>query len=380
MIRRNRLNDRLEQSLKHFRATCLLGPRQCGKTTLARQLRRSGGVHYFDLEDPDDAGRLEREAKAVLQPLKGLVIIDEIQRLPGILPLLRVLLDRKPLPAKFLILGSASPQLMRGASESLAGRVHFMDIGGLSLEEAKKMRPLWLRGAFPGSFLAKSDVASMAWRDDYVRTFLERDIPQLEIRLPAATLRRFWGMVSHYHGQVWNASEIAASMGLAHTTARRYLDLLTGAYALRQLQPLHVNLSKRLVKSPKVYVRDSGLFHSLLGIRSFKQLQGHPKYGASWEGFAMEQVLALSSERQASFWATHGGAELDLVVEGPKGRVGLEFKVAGSPAMTRSLHEAIKDLGLKRAWVVHPGELQGPLHAKVDALPLSRLPTIAEWL
>ncbi|MGH7442728.1 MAG: ATP-binding protein [bacterium] len=380
MLRRDRLKRLVERSLAESRATCLLGPRQCGKTTLARQCSRVKPSHHFDLEDPDDLLRLERDAKAVLQPLKGLVVIDEIQRLPTLLPLLRVLLDRRPLPARFLILGSASPDLVRGASESLAGRVRFVDMGGFTLEEAGKQKTLWLRGGFPGSFLARTDDQSLAWREDYIRTFLERDIPQLEVRLPASTLRRFWTMVGHYHGQTWNASEIAASMGLAHTTARRYLDLLTGAYALRQLLPLHNNLSKRLVKAPKVYVRDSGLFHSLLGIRSLRSLQSHPKFGASWEGFALEQVLALSGDRHASFWATHAGAELDLVLEGPKGRVGIEFKAAGSPAMTRSLHEAFKDLGLKRAWIVHPGSLRGPIHEKVEALPLESLPELEGWI
>jgi predicted AAA+ superfamily ATPase len=279
-----------------------------------------------------------------------------------------------------MLLGSASPELVRGASESLAGRVHFLEMGGFSLEEAGRQDRLWFRGAFPGSYLAPSDALSRTWREDYIRNFLERDIPQLEYRIPQATLRRFWTMASHYHGQVWNASEIGGSMGMSHTTASRYLDMFCGAFAMRQLLPLYENVSKRLVKSPKIYVRDSGLFHSLLGISSMHQLLAHPKYGASWEGFAIEQVLALAGERHANFWGTHGGAELDLVLSTPKGRYGFEFKVAGSPAMTKSMHVALKDLDLKRLWVVHPGASSGPLAEKVESLPLAELPKLAPLL
>jgi predicted AAA+ superfamily ATPase len=377
MIPRPRLEQELARSLKAWRATCLLGPRQCGKTTVARAVAAKAKAHYFDLEDPDDFERLQN-AKAVLSPLRGLVVLDELQRLPQLYPLLRVLADRQPLPAKFLLLGSASPELIRGVTESLAGRVHYMEMEGFQLSEVGPlgMGKLWIRGGFPGSYLAHNGGQSLSWREDYIRNFLERDIPQLGVRIPALALRRFWTMVAHYHGQVWNATEIAGSMGISHPTARQYLDLLTGAFAIRQLAPLAVNLSKRLVKSPKIYIRDSGIFHSLLAVPDMGRLQSNPKYGASWEGFALEHVLAMAGERHAAFWSTYGGAELDLVLETVKGRFGFEFKAAGSPGMTRSLHEALKDLKPKHIWVVHPGDKAYPLHEKVDALPLTQLESL----
>jgi predicted AAA+ superfamily ATPase len=332
---------------------------------------------YFDLENPRDLARLQN-AQLILEAAHGLVVLDEIQRRPELLPLLRVLADRRPLPCRFLILGSASPDMIRGASETLAGRVQFVDMGGFTLDEvgARKLHKLWLRGGFPESYLATADADSWAWRDNFVRTFLERDIPQLGIQIPAATIRRFWIMVAHQHGQIWNASEIGASLGVVHTTARRYLDLLTGAFMVRQLPPWFENVGKRLVKSPKVYIRDSGLFHSLLGLSTREQLESHPKLGAAWEGFALEQVLSQVGERDAYFWATHGGAELDLLLMRRGKRWGIEFKCQDAPTMTKSMHIALADLNLHRLWVVYPGDADYPAHDRVECIALRNLARI----
>jgi hypothetical protein len=319
------------------------------------------------------------EPQLALEGLRGLVVLDEIQRRPDLLPLLRVLADRRPVRARFLILGSASPELARGASESLAGRVGFVDMGGFTLDEVGRQgwRKLWLRGAFPNAYLARSGNASVARRESFMRTFLERDLPQLGVQVPAALLRRFWTMLAHHHGQTWNGSEIAASLGISHPATRRYLDLLTGAFVVRQLQPWFENTGKRVVKSPKVYVRDSGLLHSLLGIEDEETLRAHPKLGASWEGFALEQVLSWQIERQAYFWATHAGAELDLVVLRGSRRFGFEFKYADdAPRMTRSMHLALEDLKLDRIFVVHPGERSYPLHERVESVALTDLPRV----
>lgn len=381
LIRRPALLREIEAGLRAAPVTALLGPRQCGKTTLARSVavRRRGA--YFDLEDAVDSARLARPQQ-VLGRLRGLVVLDEIQRRQELFPLLRVLADRRPAPCRFLLLGSASPSLMRRASESLAGRVRFIEMGGFGPEETgwSKAGRLWLRGAFPRSYLAPSEVRSLRWREDFIRTFLERDIPQLEVRVPAETLRRFWTMVAHYHGQTWNASEIGASLGLAHNTARRHLDLLTGAFVLRQLPPYFVNIGKRLVKAPKVYVRDSGLLHSLLGIGSLRELESHPKLGASWEGFALELVLRRTGDRGAFFWGTHGGAEIDLVVERGGKRWGFEFKCGDAPAHTKSMRVAMRDLGLAHLWVVYPGERSYPIGERADVMALRDLPTLPRAL
>ncbi len=374
LIRRSRLLAEVRRGLRESPVTSLLGPRQCGKTTLARLATRGARATFFDLESPRDLQRLA-DPEAALEPLRGLVVIDEIQRRPALHELLRVLADRRPLPARFLILGSADPATIRRSSESLAGRVRFVSMGGLTLDETGPLGVdrLWWRGGFPLAYRAASDGAARRWTEDFVRTFLERDIPQLEVRIPAEQLRRFWTMLAHAHGQSWNASQIGGSMGLAHTTVRRYLDLLSGAFMVRQLQPWFVNPRKRVVKSPKVYLRDTGILHALLDLPDHGALRDHPKLGASWEGFALEQVLARTGSRQAWFWGTHGGAELDLYLPRGGRGWGFEFKAHTSPAPTKSMRIAMEDLKLRRLWVVHPGTAAYPLGGGIEALPLAQL-------
>jgi len=371
LIRRPDLIQKLQSSIRHNPITALLGPRQCGKTTLARLFERGKKHAYFDLESPLDMARLENPVRA-LEGLKGFIVIDEIQRRPELFQYLRVLADRRPLPARFLILGSASFELIRRSSESLAGRIGFVDMEGFSLAEVgvEKLQRLWFRGGFPKSFLAKSEAQSTLWRENFIRTFLEQDLPQIGVRIPSLTLRRFWSMVAHYHGQLWNGSEIGASLGIAHTTSRQYLDLLTGTFVLRQIPPWFQNAGKRVVKSPKVYIRDSGLLHSLLRISNFRNLEEHPKLGASWEGFVLEQILNCSGDRDAYFWATHAGAELDLMLIRKGKRWGVEIKYADAPTLTKSMRIAKKDLGLAHLWVVYPGKQSYPLDKGVDCVAL----------
>jgi predicted AAA+ superfamily ATPase len=364
---------RVRRALAANPVCALLGPRQCGKTTLARQIAgRRRTVHVFDLETAVTRRQLA-EPELALGPLRGLIVIDEIQRDPRLFEVLRPLTDRTGTPARFLVLGSASPELVRGVSESLAGRVGFVDLGGLDLSEvgATGLRELWLRGGMPRSFLARSEVLSATWRRDFIRTFLERDVPQLGIRIPAEALRRFWMMLAHFHGQLWNGADIARSLGVSEHTARRYLDVMSGTYLVRQLPPWFENVSKRQYKSPKVYVRDSGLLHALLGVETWEGLLGHPRLGASWEGFALEQVLAVAGEREAYFWGTHAGAELDLLLVRKARRIGVEFKYGDAPAMTRSLHVALQDLDLRRAFIVYPGGERYRVHPKVEVVPLA---------
>ena len=369
----------LEFSVRESRITALLGPRQCGKTTLARafyEAERAAGrsVTWFDGENPRDIARLANPMLS-MELLTGTVIIDEFQRLPGLAEVLRVLCDRVPLPAKFVILGSASPELVRQSSESLAGRVRFIDIQGFNVDEVgvSEAMPLWVRGGFPESFLSPSEASSLQWRENFIRTFLERDVPQLGSRIPAERLRRFWSMCAHYHGQTWNGSAIAGSMGMSTMMMGDYLALLTGAFVMRRLPAWHGNPGKRLVKAPKIYVCDSGLLHALLGIGDLADLQGHPKLGASWEGFALEQILARTGDRHAYFWGTHGGAELDLLLEG-KGRLwGVEFKYADAPRLTPSMRSALADLSLEKLWVVHPGTEAYKLSEKVEVIGLNRI-------
>jgi uncharacterized protein len=364
----------LKSAVENNPVAVLLGPRQCGKTTLARELAASEPSTFLDLEKPSDRARL-REPELLLRGLEGLVVIDEVQRMPELFSVLRPLADRPEARTRFLLLGSASPDLVKDVSESLAGRAGFVDLGGFDLREVgqDESERLWMRGGFPRSFLARDDRTSLAWRQDFIRTFLERDVPALGIRIPSETLLRFWTMVAHYHGQIWNGAELSRGLGLSEKTVRGYLDLLTGAFVLRQLQPWHENVGKRQYKAPKAYVRDSGLLHALLSLEDRMQLAGHPKHGASWEGHALEQVLAAAGTRQAYFWGTHGGAELDLLLMRGGKRYGVEFKCADGPVMTKSLHIAIEDLKLDRAWIVYPGKETYPVHEKVSVCPLSVL-------
>jgi predicted AAA+ superfamily ATPase len=350
----------------------LLGPRQCGKTTLARQLVPANSANYFDLEDPISLARLD-EPLTALGELDGMVVIDEVQRRPELFPLLRVLADRAETPAHFLILGSASPALLRQSSESLAGRVEIVEMEGFSLAEVglEAISALWLRGGFPRSFLAGSDTDSMIWRRDFIRTLLESDLPQMGVRVPAATLQRFWAMLAHFHGQLWNGAELGRSLGVNQTTCRRYLDLLVGVYMVRLLQPWHTNLPKRQVKAPKLYFRDTGLLHQLLQIPDHDALLCHPRLGSSWEGFVIEQLLEAWRPEGAWFWATHGGAELDLLVMHRGQRIGVEIKRADAPRLTASMRQALADLELDRLLVITPGERCYGLNGRTQVMSLA---------
>lgn len=383
MLPRPHALQAIRTCLAHNPVCALLGPRQCGKTTLALDVARRGRSHYFDLETAVGRARLA-EPELTLAPLRGTVVIDEIQVQPSLFTALRPLADRPAAPARFLILGSAAPELVRGASESLAGRIGFVDLGPFDLREAAgpRARPadladslptLWRRGGFPRSYLARTEAASYQWRQDFIRTFLERDIPQLGIRIPTAMLRRFWMMIAHYHAQTWNGAEISRSLGVSEHTVRGYLDVLAGTYVLRPLAPWFENLGKRQYKSPKVYVRDSGLLHALLGIEQQADLEGHPKFGASWEGFALEQILSVAGADQAYYWGTHSGAELDLFLIRRGKRYGVEFKTNAAPEMTKSLHIALADLKLERAWIVYPGTQPYRVHDRVEAVPLGHV-------
>jgi predicted AAA+ superfamily ATPase len=374
LIPRPALQQAIQNALRRSRIVLLIGPRQAGKTTLARQFLPPDSLNYFDLEDPVSLLRLEQPLTA-LQPLQGLVVIDEIQRKPDLFPLLRVLSDRDPAPARFLILGSASPDLVRQASESLTGRVEILSVPGFSLAELgiEALRRHWLRGGLPPSFLAESDEDSLAWRKNFIQTLLERDLPQWGVRIPAPALLRFWRMLAHYHGQVWNAAESARALGISQPTARRYLDVLEEIFMVRVLPPWHENLSKRQVKAPKIYFRDSGLLHYLLGIRSELDLQTHPKLGASWEGYAIEEVLKVVNADEVYFWGTHSGAELDLLIFKDGQRLGVECKHSDAPRLTPSMRAALADLRLDRLLVFYPGDRPYPLAERVHVLPLSRL-------
>lgn len=374
MIERSSLLSEINTALGRSRVVALVGPRQSGKTTLARQFVRSDSVNYFDLEDPVSLARLEQPMTA-LQDLRELVVIDEIQRRPDLFPILRVLADREGLPARFLILGSASPELIRSSSESLAGRMETISIGGFSLAEVgvDAMQEHWLRGGFPLSYLANNEMDSFIWRKNFAQTFLERDLPRWGIQIPAGNLLRFWTMLAHYHGQIWNAAEPARSMGVSEPTVRRYLDLLQDVFMVRILQPWHSNLKKRQVKSPKVYFRDSGLLHSLLGIRTHHDLQTHPKSGASWEGYVIEEAIKAIVPDEMYFWATHNGAELDLLLIKDGRRVGLECKRVDAPRLTSSMQIALDDLQLNHLFVIYPGERSYPIADKVTALPFANL-------
>jgi predicted AAA+ superfamily ATPase len=374
MISRPELLGHIRKALLRSPVVALLGPRQSGKTTLARMLLSIDSENYFDLEGGASLRRLE-DPETALGELRGLVVIDEVQRRPELFPILRVLADRPRKPARFLLLGSASPALLRQSSESLAGRIEIIEIAGFTAHEVghKRLDRLWLRGGYPRSFLASSENNSFSWRKNFLQTFLERDIPQLGIRVPALQLERFWTMLAHYHGQLWNAAEPASSLGLSQPTVRSYLDLMTSVYMIRQLQPWHENLAKRQVKAPKIYLRDTGLLHALLGLRNRKDLFSHPKMGASWEGLVVEQVLQTFQFDQAYFWATHQGAELDLFLMRGAQRIGIEVKRGDAPSLTPSMRIALADLSLNHLWVVYPGATRYALHDRVTVLPFETL-------
>ena len=378
MIPRRALEDAVRTALRRVRAVVLNGPRQSGKSTLAQTFLNRDAPNYFDLENPLRAERLAQPLDT-LSRLTGLVVIDEVQRQPGLFPLLRVLIDRADTPGQYLLLGSASPALLRQAGESLLGRIETLEVGGFDLAEIREAAGgdgdsvadlLWLRGGFPRSYLAASDEDSMAWRAGAIASHVEVDLPQFGVNIAAPAMLRFWRMLAHYHGQIWNAADPARSLGVSEPTVRRYLDTLTQTLMVRQLQPWHENLGKRQVKAPKIYFRDTGLLHALMGVATLPDLLAHPRCGASWEGFALEQVLRLGQPDEAYFWATHQGAELDLLMLKGARRVGVEFKRADVPRVTRSMRTAIDDLKLDALYVVYPGQQRFMLTEGVEAVPL----------
>ena len=374
MIKREKYKKHIEAALGRSRAVALLGPRQCGKTTLARELVDKDSSNYFDLEDTAGLMGLA-DPKTALSPLKGLVVIDEVQRRPDLFLILRVLLDRSPLPAKFLILGSASPDLLQQSSESLAGRLEMIEMDGFGLSEVgqKGASRLWLRGGFPLSFLARNDADSFAWRKSFIQAFLERDLRQQGINIPAVSLHRFWAMLAHSHGQIWNAAPFATSLGVTEPTVRRYLDILTGVFMVRQIQPWYANIKKRQVKAPKIYIRDTGVLNSLLGLKTEAEVLRHPVCGASWEGYVIEEVIRSVDPDDVYFWATHQGAEIDLVFFKGGRMYGVEVKRADAPTMTPSIRIALEDLKLERIAVIYPGVKRYSLHKKVNVLPFETI-------
>ena len=376
VIRRNSF-DAIRTALGRASVVVLAGPRQCGKTTLARQFLDPDSVNYFDLESPASLARLD-EPMTALEPLRGLVVIDEVQLRPELFPALRVLVDRTPSPARFLVLGSASGGLLRQTSESLAGRTERVLLGGFMANEATHyssdaLARLWRRGGLPRSFLAEREADSVAWRREYIQTLLERDFPQWGVSAPAAAMGRFWAMLAHYHGQTWNAAEPARALGVRPAVVARYLDALTDAMMVRQLRPWFANIKKRQVKAPKIYIRDSGLLHQLLAIATEKALLTHPRVGASWEGFVIEQVLSTEAYDEAFFWATHQGAEIDLVLRRGDALYGIECKFADAPRVTLSIRNALTDIGLARVAILYPGTRRFPLSDRVEAVPLEAL-------
>lgn len=377
MVERMELITAMRKALKRSPVLMLTGPRQCGKTTLARQFMRTDRDVYFDLEDPAAAQALE-DPMTTLRDMRGLVVIDEAQRQPKLFPVLRVLADRPRKPARFLLLGSASPDLSRQASESLAGRVELMEIRGFGTHETgiEKASRLWLRGGFPRSYLARSEADSYIWRNAFIQTFLERDLGVLGFNMAPKVMGRFWSMLSHYHGQVWNGSEIGAALGVTYHTAASYLDALEQTYMVRRLLPWFENVGKRVVKSPKIYIKDSGLFHSLQRVRNMQELLHHPKLGASWEGFVIEEALAAFGQPDAYFYGVHAGSELDLFFFHKGKRIGIEIKREDAPRMTKSMHVALTDLKLNKLYVIYPGEHRYALVPKVECVPFTQLALI----
>ena len=348
----------------------IVGPRQCGKTTLARRLVPADSPNYFDLEDPVSLARLDQQ-KAALRDLAGIVVIDEVQHRPDLFPVLRVLADRSHNPARFLVLGSAGPALLRQSAESLAGRIEYIELTGLQVAEvgAARIQQLWVRGGFPRSFLAETDADSAAWRKAFLRAFIERDLPQFGAELGPPVLHRFLGMLAHCHGQILNVAELAAALNIAQATVRRYLDLLEHLFLIRQLRPWHENLGKRQVKRPKFYFRDAGLYHHLIGVGTMDALRMHPRIGASWEGLVIENVIAEAEPEKVYFWATHNGAELDLLLLAGGRRVGVEIKYVDAPRRTRSMAVAVNDLRLDALYVVYPGEVRYAIDDRITAVP-----------
>ena len=380
IIDRPRHLRRLEKLLRSHPVVAILGARQVGKTTLARAFSETlgGPVTRFDLEDPEDLARLA-DPKLALDPLEGLVILDEVQRRPELFPVLRVLVDRPGRSTRFVVLGSAGPDLLRQSSETLAGRIAYHELDGLGVDEVgmDAAGRLWLRGGFPRSFLAAAESDSYEWRRGFVRTFLERDLPSLGVQIPALTLHRFWQMLAHYHGQTWNGAELARAFGVAATTVRRYLDILAAALVVRLIPPWFENIAKRQIRSPRVYVSDAGLLHVLLGISDGRDLAGHPKVGASWEGFVIKELTARLGARpeELYFWATHAGAELDLLVVRGRRRLGFEIKRTTTPATTRSMHAAMATLGVESLDVIHAGDHTFPLAPGIRAVAFTRILT-----
>lgn len=380
MIKREKHIKKIQDLFKTNRIVGIIGARQVGKTTLARMLikKQKTPVSFYDLENPEDLAQLQ-DPMFALKEKKGLVVIDEIQRTPNLFTILRVLSDRPKSSARFLVLGSASPSLLRQSSETLAGRIVYYQLGGFSLEEIKisSFNKLWLRGGFPRSFLAKNISGSVAWRRGFIQTFLERDLPQLGITIRSTTLHRFWKMLAHYHGQIWNASEFGRSFGVADTTVRNYLDILSSALVVRQLPPFQANISKRQVKSPKIYIIDSGLVHTLLQINTMSDLKSHPKIGASWEGVIINEIIALTQSYpdECFYWATHSGAELDLLIVRGKNKIGYEIKLTTSPKITPSMRSALDDLNLKELKVIHAGDKSYSLAPRIEAVSYKDLPS-----
>lgn len=372
-IKRSNHLKALQDLLQHYPVVALLGARQVGKTTLAHQIKESCGknILWLDLEDPRDLNRLQ-EPMLTLEPFKGLIIIDEVQNRPELFPILRVLADRPNSPAKFLILGSASPELLRQGSETLAGRIAFYELEGFNLKEVspRAMDQLWLRGGFPRSYLSKSESISYEWRQNFIRTYVERDLPNLGIRVPARTIDQFFRMLAHYHGQVFNASELGRAFGVSHTTVNRYLSLLEQTMVIKVLRPWYENLGKRLIRSPKIYIADPGILHTLLGIRNREELETHPKLGASWEGFLLSQLIQILGveKEQAYFFGTHAGAELDLLILDGQRRHGYEFKRTDTPKLTKSMRSVIETLRLDTLKIIHAGKQDFPISKKVQAI------------
>ncbi len=368
--------DKIEHAFQVTKVVAILGPRQCGKTTAAKQYIETQSVfpkeNYFDLENYRDIARLT-DPLLSLSSLSGLIVIDEIQRAPNLFETLRVLSDNKELNQHYLILGSASRDLIAQSSETLAGRITYLELTPFMFDEIHEIERLWVRGGYPLSVLAANDEISAAWRKGYIRTFLERDIPALGINIPSEQLRRFWMMLAHYHGNIFNASELGRSLGMSHKTMKEYADILTGTFMVRQLQPWHENIGKRQIKTPKIYIRDSGIFHTLIGINSNSDLLVNPKLGASWEGFALEQIIFhLDAEpEECYFWGTHQQAELDLLIIKNGKKLGFEMKYSGAPKLTKSMQIAQEDLGLDALTVVYPGDIEYPLSNEILVKPLT---------